>query len=123
MKVLTRHETAAKLGVNVRTVDRLHTQGEGPRRIQLTSRRCGYTDEEVDAWVANRAFASMAAVHAARTGVDADELQDQRSEPRQLRPHAVSSRSSALPAAIKPVPRAARLRSSTEQKRHNRSDM
>jgi hypothetical protein len=122
MKIISRHEAAATANFHVRTLDRLHVQGLGPPRVQLTRRRCGYDDEVFAEWLRSRAFSSMAASRAARVPVDSAATVAQR-EPQQTQPRAVASRSSTLLAVPQPVPRAARLRSPAEQKRHNRSNM
>jgi hypothetical protein len=71
MVILTRQQAAAMAGIHERTLDRLHTLGEGPPRIQLTRRRCGYERGQFEAWLTSRAFASQAAALAAGATVAA----------------------------------------------------
>jgi hypothetical protein len=122
MRIISRKTAAARADVHERTLDRLHSLGLGPPRIQLSRRRVGYDDESFDDWLRSRAFASMAAAHAARTGVDSDELQDQRPEPQQTRPHAVSSQRSTPPAVPQPVSRGMQLLPSAKLKSRRKDE-
>jgi hypothetical protein len=65
VEIISRQEAAAIAGIHERTLDRLHTQGLGPLRIQLTRRRCGYDREAFERWLKSRAFSSQAAAVAA----------------------------------------------------------
>jgi hypothetical protein len=114
MKIISRKTAAARADVHERTLDRLHTLGLGPPRIQLSRRRVGYEDESFDDWLRSRAFASMAAAHAARVPVDPAATIAQ--EPAQIGSQAAAGQSSALPAAIKLVRRVKRLRASAKRK-------
>jgi hypothetical protein len=115
MRIISRKTAAARADVNARTLDRLHTLGLGPPRIQLSRRRVGYEDEAFDDWLRSRAFTSMAAAHAVRVPVD-PAATTVAQEPPQIGPQAVTNRSSALPAATKPVRRVRRLRASVRRK-------
>jgi predicted DNA-binding transcriptional regulator AlpA len=65
MEIITRRDGARLAQVHERTLDRLHAAGEGPRRIQITRRRCAYEREEFERWLRSRAFASQAEALAA----------------------------------------------------------
>jgi predicted DNA-binding transcriptional regulator AlpA len=65
MEVIPRRNAAVVAGLSERTLDRLHVQGAGPKRIQLTGRRCGYERADLESWLRSRAFASQAAAVAA----------------------------------------------------------
>jgi hypothetical protein len=59
--VLSRRQAAQMIGCHERTLDRLHNEGIGPARIQLTRKRCGYALEAVQRWLKSRSFGSQAA--------------------------------------------------------------
>jgi predicted DNA-binding transcriptional regulator AlpA len=87
MRIISRHATAAKIGMHVRSLDRLHQQGLGPPRIQLTARRCAYDEEQLEEWLRRRTFSSQAAaIRAAQVHASPAVILDQRHEPPQIRP-------------------------------------
>jgi predicted DNA-binding transcriptional regulator AlpA len=47
-------QTAAALGINSRTLQRLAETGEGPPRLQLSLRRVGYLRSDVQSWLEQR---------------------------------------------------------------------
>ena len=59
--LLTKSETAKRLRVSERHLDRLHELGQGPPRVQLGARRVAYSDDALIAWVAERTSAAKAA--------------------------------------------------------------
>jgi hypothetical protein len=61
MEILSRQQAAALADIHERTLDRLHIQGVGPPRIQITRRRCGYERATFERWLKSRAFSSQAA--------------------------------------------------------------
>jgi hypothetical protein len=65
MEIISRQEAAAMADIHERTLDRLHAQGDGLPRIQITRRRCGYERAAFERWLRSRAFASQAAAVAA----------------------------------------------------------
>jgi predicted DNA-binding transcriptional regulator AlpA len=58
-KVVSRRETAARLNISLRTLDRLARNGDGPRRIQISERRYGYPESELQAYVQRKLQASV----------------------------------------------------------------
>jgi predicted DNA-binding transcriptional regulator AlpA len=54
-KILSSNETAAeRLGLSLRTLERLAKSGDGPPRIRLSARRIGYREADVAAWLESR---------------------------------------------------------------------
>ena len=54
MQVLRKKQAAAKAGFDERTLDRLIERGEGPPTVQLSPRRVGIIDIDLDAWLHKR---------------------------------------------------------------------
>jgi predicted DNA-binding transcriptional regulator AlpA len=54
-------QAAAFLGMSDRTLQRLDETGEGPPRVQLSTRRVGYLRGDIDAWLKQRRSSSKAA--------------------------------------------------------------
>ena len=54
LKVLSRPEVIALLGVSKMTVDRIEAKGDGPAKVQLSPRRIGYRVSAVRAWLTAR---------------------------------------------------------------------
>lgn len=58
MALITRKETARRLGYSERSIDRLAAKGSGfPKKIQLLGGNgggCRFDEDEVDAWVDGR---------------------------------------------------------------------
>jgi predicted DNA-binding transcriptional regulator AlpA len=54
LKVLSRPEVIALLGVSKVTFDRIEARGAGPAKIQLSPRRIGYRVSAVRAWLDSR---------------------------------------------------------------------
>ena len=54
LQLLTPKEAAALLLVSTRTLYTWRKRGEGPRHIQITSRRIGYDRTEVLRWIEAR---------------------------------------------------------------------
>ena len=52
--VLTKAQTAVAVTLSTDTLDRLHARGSGPKRVQLSARRCGYTVGAVREWLNKR---------------------------------------------------------------------
>jgi predicted DNA-binding transcriptional regulator AlpA len=50
-KLISRRETAARLNISLRTLDRLTQTGNAPRKIQISERRIGYPESEIQAYV------------------------------------------------------------------------
>lgn len=67
MKLLTCKETAERLGLSERSLERLRISGEGPPFIRLSQRRLAYREDDVAAWVEQRMRASRAEDAAARS--------------------------------------------------------
>lgn len=55
--VLTEPQALALIGFSADTLHRLHRNGEGPKRVQLSERRHGYTLREVRRWLDKRSAA------------------------------------------------------------------
>jgi predicted DNA-binding transcriptional regulator AlpA len=54
MQVLSYNEAAAKVGVVRRTLERLIAIGEGPAVINLSVRRRGILDSDLETWLLKR---------------------------------------------------------------------
>jgi hypothetical protein len=54
MQVLNYTEAAARAGIVRRTLERLISLGEGPAVINLSARRRGILDRDLDAWLLKR---------------------------------------------------------------------
>jgi predicted DNA-binding transcriptional regulator AlpA len=52
--LLTRQQAAAFLGVSLRTLDALHTTGEGPARVCLSAGRVAYRKQAIQSWLDSR---------------------------------------------------------------------
>jgi predicted DNA-binding transcriptional regulator AlpA len=55
--VLTEPQVCELIGFSADTLHRLHRRGEGPVRVQLSTRRHGYTLREVRRWLDARSAA------------------------------------------------------------------
>jgi predicted DNA-binding transcriptional regulator AlpA len=49
--VVSESDTAAAINVSTSTLRRMHTRGEGPRRLQLSRRRIGYRLRDIENWL------------------------------------------------------------------------
>ena len=56
----TPDQAAQKLNVTIRTLARWRTDGCGPRFVRVGKRRIGYTEAEIDRWLADHTHASLA---------------------------------------------------------------
>jgi prophage regulatory protein len=54
-KLIRRREVAARLGVSLATLDRLTARGDLPRAVQISPRRVGYFEHQIDEWLRARA--------------------------------------------------------------------
>jgi hypothetical protein len=54
MQVLSYNEAASRAGIVRRTLERLISIGEGPAVIELSSRRRGILDRDLEAWLLKR---------------------------------------------------------------------
>jgi predicted DNA-binding transcriptional regulator AlpA len=54
MQVLSYNEAAARAGIVRRTLERLISLGEGPATIEISKRRRGVLDRDLDAWLLKR---------------------------------------------------------------------
>lgn len=52
--VLTQQQTGAITNLSDDTLRRLHQRGEGPKRVQLSPRRVGYTVGSIRSWLQKR---------------------------------------------------------------------
>ena len=52
--LLSERELCIWLGVSLPSLQRLRSNGAGPRFVKLTRRRIGYRRSDVDAWLATR---------------------------------------------------------------------
>jgi len=53
-RILARDATAALLGVNIRTLERMVAAREFPRPIRLSRNRLGFVASEVSDWIESR---------------------------------------------------------------------
>ena len=49
--LLTERELSAWVGVSIPNLQRMRSNGTGPRYVQLSPRRIGYRRSEVEAWL------------------------------------------------------------------------
>jgi predicted DNA-binding transcriptional regulator AlpA len=54
VQVLSYNEAAARAGIVRRTLERLISLGEGPATIEISKRRRGVLDRDLDAWLLHR---------------------------------------------------------------------
>ena len=54
MQVLSLDQAAYKAGIVRRTLERLLADGLGPAKVQLSKRRVGILDSDLDRWLASR---------------------------------------------------------------------
>jgi predicted DNA-binding transcriptional regulator AlpA len=54
MQVLSYNEAAARAGIVRRTLERLISVGEGPATIELSARRRGILDRDLETWLPSR---------------------------------------------------------------------
>jgi predicted DNA-binding transcriptional regulator AlpA len=54
LRVLTRSEAAQLAGMSEATLKRLINTGDGPRCVQLSTRRCGIVPQDFKAWLDSR---------------------------------------------------------------------
>lgn len=54
MRVLNSNEIMEKTGLSKTTIWRLERAGNFPQRINLSNRRTGWPEEEIDAWLDSR---------------------------------------------------------------------
>jgi hypothetical protein len=54
MQVLSYNEAAARAGIVRRTLERLISVGEGPATIELSARRRGILDRDLETWLLSR---------------------------------------------------------------------
>ena len=54
MQVLSYNEAAARAGIVRRTLERLISLGEGPATIEISKRRRGVRDRDLDDWLLKR---------------------------------------------------------------------
>jgi predicted DNA-binding transcriptional regulator AlpA len=52
--LLTERELSAWVGVSVPNLQRMRSNGTGPRYVQLSPRRIGYRKSDVEAWLTAR---------------------------------------------------------------------
>jgi predicted DNA-binding transcriptional regulator AlpA len=52
--LLTEKELSAWVGVSIPNLQRMRSNGTGPRYVQLSPRRIGYRKSDVEAWLAAR---------------------------------------------------------------------
>lgn len=56
--VRSRKQTAAIMGISVRTLSRMELRGEGPPRIRVTERVIGYRDSAINEFLTARTVAA-----------------------------------------------------------------
>ena len=54
MQVLSLDQAAQRAGIVRRTLERLLAVGEGPATIQLSKRRVGVAEDDLEAWLISR---------------------------------------------------------------------
>ena len=54
MQVLTLDQAAQRASITRRTLERLRSEGEGPPTIQISKRRVGVAEGDLEAWLNSR---------------------------------------------------------------------
>jgi prophage regulatory protein len=54
MQVLSLDQAASRAGIVRRTLERLLAEGLGPAKVQLSKRRVGILESDLDRWLASR---------------------------------------------------------------------
>lgn len=54
MQVLSLDQAADRVGVTRRTLERVFADGTGPARIQLSKRRVGILESDLEVWLVSR---------------------------------------------------------------------
>jgi predicted DNA-binding transcriptional regulator AlpA len=52
--VRSRKQTAARLNISVKTLQRMEQRGEAPPRVRITERRYGYRDSAIEQFLKSR---------------------------------------------------------------------
>jgi predicted DNA-binding transcriptional regulator AlpA len=53
-KILTKRQSAERIGRSVRHLERLISEGEGPPLVRLGARAIGIDEDDLEAWIAAR---------------------------------------------------------------------
>jgi predicted DNA-binding transcriptional regulator AlpA len=53
-KILSLRNTASRLGIHLRSLQRMLANGTGPATVRLTDRRVGILETDLDAWITSR---------------------------------------------------------------------
>lgn len=53
-RLFTEKDLTAWLGISLPTIQRMRSNGSGPRFVQLSLRRVGYRRADVEAWLTSR---------------------------------------------------------------------
>lgn len=59
--IIRKIETARRVGLSVRHLERLESQGRFPRRVRLSKNSSGWVSSEVEQWLDERIAASRCA--------------------------------------------------------------
>jgi len=54
MRVLRKHAAAERVGLSVRQLDRLQSEGKFPVKVKVGAMSAGWIESEVDDWIAAR---------------------------------------------------------------------
>lgn len=54
MQVLSLDQAAFRAGIVRRTLERLLAEGVGPAKVQVSKRRVGILEDDLDAWIRSR---------------------------------------------------------------------
>jgi predicted DNA-binding transcriptional regulator AlpA len=60
--IVTPHQAARMVGLTIHTLQRMRTEGTGPRFIKLGKRRVGYRECDLNEWLESRVATSTADV-------------------------------------------------------------
>jgi predicted DNA-binding transcriptional regulator AlpA len=52
--VRSRKQTAARLNISLKTLQRMEKRGEAPPRVRITDRTCGYRDSAIEQFLKSR---------------------------------------------------------------------
>lgn len=64
MRVLSLDQAADRLGLTRRTLERAFANGTGPARVQLSVRRVGILESDLEAWLSSRRTPAPGEAHA-----------------------------------------------------------
>jgi predicted DNA-binding transcriptional regulator AlpA len=66
MQILSLDQAASRAGIVRRTLERLLAEGTGPAKVQVSKRRVGILEDDLDRWIRSRRLPAPGEATAAR---------------------------------------------------------